>query len=40
MNPNVDYERIARSAKARERAGKTVLYGFLSIWAVMVLFPF
>ena len=40
MNPNVDYERIARSAKAQERAGKTVLYIFLSIWAVMVLFPF
>ena len=40
MNPNVDYERIARSARARERAGKTVLYVFLSIWAVMVLFPF
>ena len=40
MNPNVDYERIARSAKARERASKTVLYVFLSIWAVMVLFPF
>ena len=40
MNPNVDYERIARSARTRERAGKTVLYVFLSIWAVMVLFPF
>ena len=40
MNPNVDYERIARSARNRERAGKTVLYIFLSIWAVMVLFPF
>ena len=40
MNPNVDYERIARSARNRERAGKTVLYVFLSIWAVMVLFPF
>lgn len=40
MNPNVDYERIARSARTRERAGKTVLYIFLSIWAVMVLFPF
>ena len=40
MNPNVDYERIARSARTRDRAGKTVLYIFLSIWAVMVLFPF
>lgn len=40
MNPNVDYERIARSARTRERAGQTVLYIFLSIWAVMVLFPF
>ena len=40
MNPNVDYERIARSAKAREKEKKTVLYIFLSIWAVMVLFPF
>ena len=40
MNTNVDYDRIARSARAREKAGQTVLYVFLSIWAVMVLFPF
>lgn len=40
MNPNLDYDRIARSARKRERAGKAVLYLFLTLWALMVLFPF
>ena len=40
MKPYTDYDQVARSARIRERAGKTVLYIFLTVWAVMVLFPF
>ena len=40
MKQNTDYDQVARSARVRERAGKTVLYVFLTVWAVMVLFPF
>ena len=40
MKTNTDYDQIARAARVRERAGKTVLYVFLTVWALMVLFPF
>ena len=37
---NTDYEKIERSAKVRSRVRNTVAYFFLSIWAIIVLFPF
>ena len=37
---NTDYEKIERSARNRTRVRNTVTYFFLSIWAVIVLFPF
>ena len=40
MNEKTDYERIARQSRSREKAGKAVLYVFLTFWALMVLFPF
>ena len=36
----MDYERIERRAKAAERTRKTVTYVLLSLWALIVLFPF
>ena len=37
---NTDYQKIALGAARRERAGKIGLYVFLTLWALMVLFPF
>ena len=37
---NTDYEKIERSARNRTRVRNTVTYFFLSIWAIIVLFPF
>ncbi len=36
----MDYEKLERSAKIRKRTAKTVTYTCLTVWAVMVLFPF
>ena len=36
----MNYEKIERSAKIRKRAAKTVTYSALTLWAIMVLFPF
>ncbi len=36
----MDYEKIGRSAKIGRTFGKTAVYACLTIWAVMVLFPF
>ncbi len=40
MKKPVDYERIERSAAQRKKALNIVIYTFLTVWAVMVLFPF
>ncbi len=40
MGYETDFERIEARAKARKRAMRIVTYVFLSLWAVMVLFPF
>ena len=40
MDRQVDYEKIERSAKTRGIARKTVTYVLLTLWALMVLFPF
>ena len=37
---HTDYEKIERSARIRQKTGKTVVYVLLSLWALMVLFPF
>ena len=34
------YEKIEKSARLRKQALNTVIYSFLTIWAIMVLFPF
>ena len=36
----MDYEKIEKSARLRNRAVKTVTYTLLTVWAVLVLFPF
>lgn len=36
----MDYEKIEKKAQVRTRAIKTILYAFLTIWAIAVLFPF
>ena len=40
MNNNTDFEKLERSAAAKKRIGKILIYIFLSVWALMVLFPF
>lgn len=36
----MDYEKIERSARTRNKVLKTVTYVLLSVWGLMVLFPF
>ena len=36
----MDYERIERRARAGERTRKTITYFLLTLWALIVLFPF
>ena len=36
----MDYKKIERSAAMRKAAGKTATYTLLTVWAVLVLFPF
>ena len=40
MAKQVNYEKIERSAKRRSRALSIVTYTMLTLWAIMVLFPF
>lgn len=40
MGNNIDFEKIEKSARARNRALQTVTYILLTFWAIMVLFPF
>ncbi len=40
MEKKLEYKKIEQAAKARNIAGKTVIYALLSLWAVIVLFPF
>ena len=35
-----EYEKIEQSARIRQKTGKTVVYILLTLWALMVLFPF
>ena len=36
----MDYEKIEKAALRRNRTLKAVTYTLLTLWAVMVLFPF
>ena len=36
----MDYEKIEKSARLRDRVRKTVTYFFLTVWGILVLFPF
>lgn len=40
MNDSLDYEKIEISAKRKRIAGKIFVYTCLTIWAIIVLFPF
>lgn len=40
MKNQIDYEKIKTSAKRRQRFSKVCLYTLLSIWGLIVLFPF
>ena len=40
MDKRTDFEKLERSARAGKRVKKTVIYAFLTVWALIVLFPF
>ena len=40
MKKITDYAQVEKAARARNIAGKTLIYFFLFIWALIVLFPF
>ena len=40
MSKPVSYEKIEKAARTREKIKNGVIYTFLTLWAVMVLFPF
>ena len=40
MAKQADYKTIEKSAKLRSRSLSSVTYGFLTVWAIVVLFPF
>lgn len=40
MSNQTDYDKISRTARTRKTVGNIVLYFLLSLWAIIVLFPF
>lgn len=40
MNTNLDYEKLERSARFKKNLLRVLTYGGLTIWAIVVLFPF
>ena len=40
MSKTQDYEKIEKSAKNRQRAIHVVIYSLLTVWGIVVLFPF
>ncbi len=40
MEKNIDYQKIEKAANRRKTVRSTVIYALLTVWAVMVLFPF
>ena len=40
METQLDFDRIKRAAARRSRIGKIIVYSLLTLWALVVLFPF
>ena len=40
MDKNMDYEQLDRRARLRRKIGKGCIYALLTLWALVVLFPF
>ena len=40
MEKHMDYERMERSARRRQKALRVATYALLTVWAIVVLFPF
>ena len=40
MGQTTDYDKIEKTAAFRDRIVKGIIYALLTVWAVMVLFPF
>lgn len=40
MRKPIDYEKIERAARIRQKGANVVIYGLLTVWALVVLFPF
>lgn len=40
MSAQVNYEKIEKSARVRQRTTNTIIYVLLTFWAIVVLFPF
>ena len=40
MSKQADFSKLEKQARLRQRTGKTVTYTLLSIWGIIVLFPF
>ena len=40
MDKKTDYEKIELNARRKQRVKKGVIYAFLTVWGLMVLFPF
>ena len=40
MDKQMDYEKIERADRVRQRTVKTATYALLAVWAIVVLFPF
>ena len=40
MDHKMDYDKIERNARMRQRVINIITYLFLALWAVVVLFPF
>ncbi|MBE5884503.1 MAG: carbohydrate ABC transporter permease [Lachnospiraceae bacterium] len=40
MEKRIDYDKIERTAGIRKKVGQTIVYVLLTLWALVVLFPF
>lgn len=40
MGKPIDYEKIEKASRARQKGANVMIYGLLTVWALVVLFPF
>ena len=40
MKQNIDYQKIEKAANTKRKVRNTIVYALLTLWAIMVLFPF